>query len=359
MNEKDTSEIKKLIEERINQKFPNFSEEYQKLTTKVGEPLIKSIKESFKGFFDNELNSMTLSVIVDANFIVGQIKGSVENNRPIEQSFIYKLCSSGIFKVYTPPKVLIEIDRHIPRLIPNEVEKGKLYAKKILHFISIEEAYWVEDWKKANRLIGSQDKDDIPFLALAFHKNSHAILTNDNHFKLQQNVKIWDIGHTKNIVTTSQRGFLSFMVLGVGIESIHVLWEILCIVFSTIFDLLLMFIEGIYAFIKGGINALSKIPNEIYITSGIIILLLAIFSEDFRNGVTDFTSKMLDKLSILIEKIGEGIKDLIVAISHIVELLKPYAITFFEFAGYFLFEFSLAYEELMKIDKLRANSQYF
>src|SRR5689334_18139266 len=103
-----TSNMKKNTRDysvRIKQRFPEFEKEWSKLIHEIGIDLVNFIKEkmSIEYSFLKELTNFKFKMIVDNNFILGQIKGVIKNKKRIEDSLLYKLMLSTSVEMFAPP----------------------------------------------------------------------------------------------------------------------------------------------------------------------------------------------------------------------------------------------------------------
>jgi predicted nucleic acid-binding protein len=253
------------LSERMKVRFPEFEAGWNKLVREVGPELVNFIQEKINGHRSllTELAKFKFKFVVDNNFIFGQIKGAIEKNKEIEKSFIYKLLSSWSIQIFAPPKLQEELfDKINLHIAEQNHEKAFGYALMILSRIEIKDAQWVDAWKKANNLIGELDEDDVPYLALALEIESHAIMTFDDVFHRQGDIRVWKHGDADKVITNYNSGFISFVI----IERAGVLiGKILAAIFRFIRDSIVDLLELMVAIASGTITVLSKIPWPIWV----------------------------------------------------------------------------------------------
>lgn len=187
----DKKKLQNTVKELLEGKFPGFEKEWNKFSKSIGEKFVETITEYFTdgNYFMSQLLPHSLSVVIDNNFIFGQIKTMVRDKKPLQDSFIYKLCELSFIEINAPYKLQEELKAKIDLLIDENKEMALEYADKLLELITIKDAQWTNEWKKANNLIGGTDIDDVPYLALAFQERSHGIISYDKVFQKQGEVQ--------------------------------------------------------------------------------------------------------------------------------------------------------------------------
>lgn len=358
MNEKDIKGVKKEIEDRLNEKFPDFDKSWNDIVKSLGNEFVGNVKKAFQDELEmfKEISQFRFSIVIDNNFIFGQIKSAVEKGGKIEDSFIYKLANATYIDVYAPFKLKEELYNKIYSVLKSNNELAEEYAELLIDKIEIKDAQWVDDWKKANNLFGDYDKDDVPYLALAFHKKSHAIISNDKIFKEKQgSSKTWNINETDEIITSYNSGFISFCFIGVGMKIIELIWKTIVTIFKVIGEILFEIIKMIGMLVVGAVEFLvTQVPPwlSLSLLAGGIIAFFA--SEKLREGSKDFLKEMGKVAKKLIQKIGEFLSWLIDMVKEFWEVFKPIGITALELAGYFMAEYELMNLEVEKLEKERA-----
>ena len=125
-------------------------------------------------------------LIVDTNEIISAL---------IRDSSSRRILLSPRFFFYTPDFTLDEINRYIPLI----TRKSSLPKRHVLLLINdlLERAQVIEfdrykqKYLEAEKIIGSIDPDDVPFIALALSIPNDGIWSNDKHFLKQDKINIW------------------------------------------------------------------------------------------------------------------------------------------------------------------------
>jgi len=353
MNNQTTRDFKQEIAQRLENKFSNFEGEWKKIVQTLGPEFVNCFKDKFKdetGYF-KEVSKFKLIIVIDNNFIFGQLKGLLKKKESIENTFLYKLSNSSLSEVYAPPKIQEELFRIIDREISeNQISEAKMLAEKLLNIINIKEAFWVEDWKKAHRTIGHIDKEDTPYFALAFNLKSHGIISFDKHFLQQGEIKIWNLETTGKIISNYNEGFISFCCMAGIFEITTMIYHLIVMVFKFIGELFVEILQALILIGGGVINMLSKVPYQIYIILlGILLIGLAV-SEEVREKCEKLLTHLGDGLINVIEKIGEIVRKIVEFLKNTWEAFKPYGITSLEITGYLLMNYQIMVEEVEKLE---------
>lgn len=353
--EKD--EFKEQLAKQLDEKFPNFEKHWGNIVNSLGNEFVELIRERFKNEIQpfESISNFRFSVVIDNNFILGQIKNAVEKNIEIKHTFIYRLVNSNYIDVYGPYKLREELFIKIKNVLKVKNELAVEYANLLIKNIIIKDAYWVDEWKKANNLIGHIDEDDVPYLALAIHINSHAIISKDKIFHKQGASKAWKINDLDKIITSYNSGFISFCFLSTGVNILELVWKIIFSIFKVIGEILFELISSIGVLLDKSIQLILKnIPNELIYFFSSILVGVSLFSEDFRNYAKDIFKRIGDFTKKAINKIKGFINWLINLIKELWEIYKPIGITGLELAGYFSLELQIMMEQIEKLDKERA-----
>ena len=356
-NENEILKFKNQLATNLDSKFPTFEEKWKEIVKSLGNNFVGLIKDKFQDELKlfKEISQFRFSIVIDNNFIFGQIKNIVEKDKNIESSFIYKLVNSTYIDVYAPFKLKDELYDKIHKVLKVKNKLAEKYANILIERIIIKDAQWIEEWKKANNLIGHIDQDDVPYLALAFHTESHAIISNDKIFKKQGLSKSWNIQDTDKIITSYNSGFISFCFIGASMSIIELIWKTIVSIFKIIGEILLELITATGMLVVGAVDFLiNKIPPWIYISLLIIGVGAAIFSDDFRKEGKDILIKTGNIAKNIIVKIDSFLKWLVEIIKEFWEIFKPIGITGLEIAGYFILEYELMTLQVAKLDDERA-----
>lgn len=104
MNEKEILTYRDYFKKKLNEKFPTFEDNWNYIVNTLGNNLVGWIREKLKNELKSfkEISQFRFSVVIDNNFIFGQIKNVVEKNKDIRSSYIYELVNSNYIDVYGP-----------------------------------------------------------------------------------------------------------------------------------------------------------------------------------------------------------------------------------------------------------------
>jgi predicted nucleic acid-binding protein len=323
--------------QRIEKRFPEFEKGWKKLVREVGAEMVNFLKERISNEYDffKELTSFKLKLVIDNNFIFGQIKGSIKKKESIEKSLLYKLLISKSVEIFAPPRLNEELHDKINKVIDQEDQEVALsYAMILLPRITIKDAQWVDEWKKANRLIGEVDKDDVPYLALALEIGSHAIVSFDDVFHRQGEIQVWKHHETDKIVTSYNSGFISFCLMGnIG----DALARLISVVFRFIRDSILKLVEILAQIAKGIVTGIAKLPPAILI---LLVALGIIFFEDLKRAGKDLFNFIKEKGSEILARLKVATKEILDIIRKVIEIGKLGATIAFEFLGFLVDEYN-------------------
>ncbi len=359
MKEYSTENFKEEVLNELLSKFPNFENSWKDLKKSLGNEFIGHIKKFFKDEFNifNEISNFEFTIVIDNNFIFSQINGAILNNNPIEKSNLYKIVTSTWINVYAPPLMKKELFDKIEKKIKGEeAQKNAIeYANILLENINIKDAQWVEDWKKAKELINDIDPDDVPYLALAFHTKSHAIISNDAVFNgLEDNIKKWNIGDAGKLLSSYESGFISFCLIGTSLPFLETIWKLLVSILKLIADILLEIIYVIGLIIIKAIETLFLKVPEVTLIATLAIIGLS-FIDEFREGGKELLNKAKEKISIILQ----SIKEFILWVSNILkdawEAFKPIGTTALEIAAFLSLEYQTMAEQVEKLEINRAS----
>jgi predicted nucleic acid-binding protein len=348
--------FKQELTQRLESKFPDFQKEWNSLVFSYGDSFVSSIRRAFSKELSplKELASFKLSIVIDNNFLFSQINGVINNKSDIKDTFIYKLTSSKLVTIYAPFKIKDEIASKIKLKIKRDKKKAQEYADLILSKVIINDAQWACDWKKATTLIGDIDTDDVPYLALALHTESHSIISNDEVFGNQGSSKVWTISDTKNVLATYNSGFISFCIVGATTMIIKSFFDLLLIVLQLIGQLLIELLTAIGSIIAFGIDVISKIPSEILIILIGVYLGGLIFSDEFRESNLKGLENMETFLKKALDNFEKFIKDSANDLIEFLKEFKPIGMTILEILAFLTLEYKMMEDQIKKLEKERA-----
>ena len=330
------------VSNSFKSKNPNFDRAWRQMIKKDGISLVNELKSTFT--ISYLLKGFHFRLIVDTNYIFGQIKGSIKKSRPIEDSFLFKLLQSKSIYIYAPPKLKEELADKIESVLKEEERVlARQYASMLISRITIQDAPWMDEWKRANQLIGEKDEDDVPFLALALAVDGHAILSNDGIFQKQGDCKVWKFHDTDQIVTSFHSGVLSFAIVGATTELFTFL---LSTIYKVIRDLLTELLDLLTNLLQGVTQVISKLPPELAVPIGICLLIYC--------SVNDNGKAFVKGVSRAIQGVLLRIKDFVNSMIKNLKLLQDQAATYalptMEFLGYLLAEYTTLEQEISSLE---------
>lgn len=319
------------LSQRLKTRFPEFEAAWNKAVHEVGHELVNFIQEKIEGSGSllTSLANFRFKFVVDNNFVFGQIKGAIEKKRPIEKSFIYKLLSSRSIQIYAPPRLKEELlDKINTVLAPEQRDSANGYALMILSRIEVKDAQWIDNWKRAHSLIGEIDEDDVPYLALALEIEGHAIMSFDEVFHRQGDIKVWKHGDADKVITNYNSGFISFVLMN---KAGSMLGSLLSVVFKFIWDFIKQVIEVLMFIASGTIKTLAKIPGPFWI---VIIGLGFIFREELSKAGKDLISLIKEKANEILTAIKKTCAEIYNLLKGFLEVALLTGTVAFEFLGY-------------------------
>jgi len=127
-----------------------------------------------------------VNLVVDANILIAAM---------VRDSAARRLLLTLPFKFYCPDFVFEEISKHI-ELISSKNSLSIKDNEKFLRVLSkyvrtVEYEVYSKKLSEAEKIIGSIDRKDVPYIALAISLNADGIWTEDKHFSRQDKIKVW------------------------------------------------------------------------------------------------------------------------------------------------------------------------
>lgn len=351
MTMNESLEYKEKVYKRISEKYPDFDKEWNEFVNGIGSKIVSSIKMAFKKqltSFEN-IFSASLSIVVDNNFIFGNIKNAINRNCHIDESFISKLAKSEFIKFYAPPKLKEELYAKIEKYLSDSKELAISYADNLLNHITIKDAAWVEEWQRANNLIGHIDVDDVPYLALAFNIGSHSIVSYDKVFKKQNDVQIWDQKELGKVMTSYNSGTIAFMLMGLSAITIVQVIKFVILILKLLFD-------AIIALVSNLIRLLSFIPLPVWLAGGALLAIAYNTSNEIKelfDDVKEDSNEWIKKQKVELGKVIQEITTLLEVFKN--ENNQKFK-TGFDFLSFLLLQFSSLNDDIKNIELNRAKS---
>jgi len=127
-----------------------------------------------------------LKLILDTNII---LKALIRNSK------VRAILLSPNYQLYVPEYALEEVERHLPLLIEKtglSEQEIKLALSILLTNIQVVPSENILAWwSEAEEIVGSIDRDDVPFVAAALSIRCDGIWSDDKDLKRQKKVKVW------------------------------------------------------------------------------------------------------------------------------------------------------------------------
>lgn len=175
----------------------------------------------------------------------------------------------------------------------------------------------------AKQILGERDPEgkDAPYVALYLTVKSHGILTADDDIIAQKTIKTWNkVGSAGRIVSTFERGSISFLVLAEGIPiALAALYEVTIAILNGIWNTLEAIGSAFIAIAKAGVSAISKLPDWAILAIGIATVVIASWK-----GAREWIAKnILEPIRETIIEVLKGVYEIIKEIiSALVDILK-------------------------------------
>ncbi len=333
----------------------DFDKQWEEVTNNLGSDFL-SYLQSFlfeNQYFFSEDCTFQVELIIDTNIVFGEIRAILKG----KPSFLMSIIGNPFLKLYAPPEIVEEtistIENDLPRNL-NQI-KAKEVAMNILSQIEILRGQRLESWIHAYHLIGERDKKDVPFLSLAFSLESHGIMTRDKDFEDQTDVRIWKLGEAGRMVSDFSKGSFSFFILGNFIPRLIQFCYWLCVSFlKFVADVVKGFISVITALIKGGADALSRIPKWILFSALGLVAITLICSEKARERIGNFM-KDIGKIALFaFNEIKKLFKRVIEGIRQMIQLLMPFISVVINAVGYLFYHVQRLINRIHELEESRA-----
>lgn len=337
---------------RLKTRYPDFDKGWKRLVKDLGSGLVTELKRILGAElgFIKEITNFRLKLIVDNNFVLGQLLTVIRKNDSLESCFLSKILQTSVVSVYAPPKLRNELSEKIDTVLQEKKDRelAHKYAETLLSKIEIKDAQWIDSWKKAHNLIGGVDEDDVPYLALALEVGGHAIMSFDNVFLKQGDVKVWKHADTDRIITKYNSGFISICILG---QVSKLLGKLLSAIFKIIRDLIVKAIKFIVKIVHTTLTQISKVPIGVWI---IVVSMGIIFWDEIKQGGKDLLEKVRLNAKLIFERIKKLLHEIQAVIRSILDFVDPVLAPAFEFMGFLYVEYLRLSEEIAAIKLSKA-----
>lgn len=280
-----------------------------------------------KRFFEKTLHAigkynLELKLIVDANIVLQESLALIKKGN----SSLISVSKSPFFKIIAPTWLLEELDKKIPSVAKkNKVDKQVLRAavNEVIKPITILEVRNEQAYILARQILGGRDPEgkDAPYVALYLTVKSHGILTADDDIISQKTIRTWNkVGFAGRIVSTFERGSISFLVLGEGIPiALAVLYEITVAILNGIWHTLEAIGSAFMAIAAAGVAAISELPDWAILAIGIATIVIAFWKEAREWIVENILEPIRKTIIDVLKGIYEIIKEII---STLIDMLK-------------------------------------
>ncbi len=281
-----------------------------------------SMLEIIKQFAERILMDITgikgtleLSIVVDANQVISEAINYIRDGR---LPLIIELSKTPFVKLYAPPSIREETlkdERKLEKISKKKgipVEALKSAIEEILEHITFKVPEGYEEYKKAMKLVGERDPDDVDYVWLYFSINATAIVSSDKDIT-ETTIKTWkNMGPLKYIEVILRRGSLSFVVLSLGGRAIlEFLFKIILAVIGTILGILKVmwsYTKRIIAWISEGIQNLSELQAlALFATLGAIVYY---FGREIKEWAETLVNRVIEFL--------RSVKDFIISLLNII-----------------------------------------
>ncbi len=124
--------------------------------------------------------------IIDVNVVISAL---IKNGKNRE------LLIDSPFTLYSPETLMTSLRKYEALIIEksglSKEEFEELLSLLIENITIMERAAYQEFMQEADKILGTVDKEDVPYIALALSRANDGIWSDDNHFQKQRKVKIW------------------------------------------------------------------------------------------------------------------------------------------------------------------------
>ncbi|VVB86495.1 PIN domain protein [uncultured archaeon] len=334
--------------------FADFDRYWTEVSKRLGKGFIDYMRCYLQKnqFIFSERCSFSVEFVVDSNIIFSEVRAIMKG----KISFLASIINSPFLKLFAPPEIIKEVTETIEKDLPKGLnkDKAKEIAQGILSNIVIIDGQRLDAWIKAYTLIGKRDKKDVPFLNLAFSLETHGIITNDNDFSEQEEVKIWKLGKVGKMISDFSKGSVSLFFLGIGSQSIFKLCYLVIISFlKLLVEIIEILIYSVGAIISGSMDALSRIPLWVWALAMGSIAAVLILSKEVREKVGDVLAKLGEKAVEFIGKIKESFSRILAGIKQVIEILMPFISFVLKATGYLFYSASYLVTRMCELEKER------
>lgn len=339
--------------------YSNFKEtidkEFTDIVHNLPNELTSYIQEKINAF-DQHLfkHSFQLELVVDTNIIFQEVRSLMLNN----SSFFLRIIDNPSISICAPSQLKIELYEKIKIKFPKDKKTKSLNIKEclakadmILEKINIRDDFNVTSTAKAKSILEERDPKDISFVALNFSLKAHGMLTNDKDILDQEDVQTWKLKDAGKVITTINKGTYSFFILS---HSVPILWKIIYDIITFIWTSIIRLISQVILIISNiihhGINAVKKIPIEIYALFG---MLYFIFEKEIKETMSSPIQAANNSIKNFINEFKLFIKKVLDALSSLARVLEPILDVTLAFVLYLTQQTNLAIQQLDQLETAR------
>jgi len=281
-----------------------------------------------KRYFEKTLHSigkyeLELVLIVDANIIFQEGLSLAKKGK----SSLISISKSPFCRLLGPTWLLKELDKKIPIVAKeNGVNERDLREaiNEIIKNINIVEVRNENVYRLAASILGGRDPEgkDVPYVALYLTVKSNGILTADEDIAAQSTIKTWNkVGFAGKIVSSFERGSISFLILGKGLPIVlAALYEVTIAVLCGLWNVVKVIGNAVLSITASGVAALSALPDWVILAIGIVAVVVAFRKEAQEWLIKNIFGPILKTIVDMLKGIYEIIKNVLLMLERIVEI---------------------------------------
>lgn len=291
----------------------------------VVKTLDPAILAYFKDYFEKNLfylygNKLEMALIVDAQAVISDAIAYSKKGK----SFLMELFRSPFIKAYSPTWLREEVNKKIPEIAEKEGINESILTKSVrmlLEKVKVvdpsDEIAYIRAWA----CVGYGDPRDVPYVALYFSIRSHGILTRDKDITGAPEIKTWERpGIVGRVVSTFERGAFSFLIVGEILPAVFKFLYVICVsLLNIVWRIVQTVGDAVYNLLRGGITAISKLPEWVKALVGIGSLVLLLW-EKSRKAIVDALRYFISGIIQILNWFYQAIKNVTSTIAPLVEI---------------------------------------
>jgi predicted nucleic acid-binding protein len=306
-----------------------------------------------------KIEDLRISLVIDTNFALAAIRHYEKGKMPM----LIKMAKNPLFPIYAPPELAIEVEEKLMVFAEEglNLEKMQEAWKQIRAVIKFSSRGTKVAKKKAAELIGSKDKDDVPFVQVYIDCGAAAILTEDEHYDNEE-IKTFTVKDLQKIVAMSHRGVFSFFILhDMTPMLLKLLWQAVLGIARAIFDLVALLAKLAAGVITGGIKMIADILSRLPDKVGVILLtavlgagIAALAIEKSRKKIISFAQDAWSIVKPILQKLSEWFWRAVEFAFRVASASKPYVGASLLILTRFIENVKVLREELQRISAAAA-----